>query len=392
MIDQLRFQSAIDATRRFLVLADDEPVDRILLAAILCNFDPARHVPIWLIIVGSPSSGKTELASLIQDWKYTWPLPDPLTAGYFFSSRNKKESALFEIDSTGARILYIHDMISLLTLHPRDAGVYSQLIGIHDGFLHHATGYNAEKLTYGPKETKDRLGLIGTATEKFYAFQERWFQFGSRFISYYFQSAKREWDDHGHLTQISALSNVAQHRGHARAQVQSFLNHAIELIQAGEFESVKIDKKSDERLATAVTLVQRILGAGKSSDPGVRLHRRVQHITRMLAFIDGRDQVAPPDVAIGVKIILSQLPLEANRILTFSLIPENRQEPWFFRDLLAWAGGTRTEYSEMLETMADIRILRREGNLGNKGYKFMLSEKADALVRKFDPEGVLFVE
>lgn len=387
-IDNLRLQSARDAIRRFLLLPEDDPIDLVFLAAVACNFDPDRQVPIWLVIVGSPSSGKTELAELVRDWKHTWSLPDPLTSGYFLSSRNRNESALLELDRSGKRILYLHDMISLLTAHPKDSGpVYSQLIGIHDGFLHHRTGLTPDALTYGPKEPKDRLGFITTATEKFYGFQESWFQFGSRFTVYYYK-AKAEWDDHEHLTKISQLSDVSHWRRYAKEQVHSFLDHVLAHIE--EYREVEIEQEDVERLSAAVTLVQRILGTGRSSDPGVRLHRRVLQLVRMFAFLDGRAYVTNADVLVGIKVILSQLPLEEQRILYFAI--ENPPKSWWMiEDLLEAIGGTRRVYSPRLETLADIRLVRRQGDRG-PGYRFQLGEKARTLVRTFDPEELMFAK
>jgi len=387
MIDPLYLQSARSSIRHMLKLPDDEIVDLVFLAAALANFDPERQIPVWLVIVGSPSSGKTELTSLIRTWKHTWALPARVSAGYFFAARTGRFSTLHEIDTSGARLLYVDDLAGVVSMDIRDAGpLYSYLIAIHDGHLVHRTGFAAEQLVYGPKPAAERLGFIGSATERFYQFQERWFQFGSRFMCYYLPDAKREWDDYGHLTSINDMSDQSHHRAHAQATVHALLDHVLEHI--AEFPQVTIARADVDRITAAITLVQRVLGAGRSNDPGVRLMRRVVQIVRMMAFMQGRQSCNSIDVAHGIRLVLSQLPLQEHKILRYAL--DNLAQPWRFGDLLEAVGSTRKIYSGPLEGLADVRVLRRAGEAGRKGYNFELHPKARALVDVFDPERRIF--
>jgi hypothetical protein len=387
LIDVLALQSARGAVRQILRLPEDEIVDLVFLASIVCNFDPNRLLPMWLIIVGSPSSGKTEITKLIRKWKHTWPLPARISGGYFFSSRNRKESGLNAIEASGARIMSMDDLAGLVSMDIQDAGhLYSQLIGIHDGHLIHRTGFTPDELVYGPKEPNERLGFIASATEKFYGFQERWFQFGSRFMVYYLADVKREWDDYSHLSHIADMADIARKSKHAEVVVQQFLNHAIEHIS--EFEAVQLEHEDLDRLSAAVTLVQRVLGAGRVSDPGVRLHRRVVHMVRMFAFLQARDRVDESDMAKAIRLILSQLPVQEHRIIRYSL--EHLAQPWTFGDLLEAAGGSRKFYASPLECLADVRILRRASRKNANGYQFELHPRAIALVDVFDPNKSIF--
>lgn len=387
MIDPGALQSARGAIRHAWRLPEDEIVDLVFLAGVLCNFDPQRTLPIWLVIVGSPSSGKTEITSLIRSWSRVHVLPQRVSAGYFFSSRNRKESALSEIEKKNSRILYIDDLAGVVALDFNQAGpLYSQLIGIHDGHLVHRTGLTPEELIYGPKEPKDRLGFVGSATERFYAFQERWFQFGSRFMVYYLPDVRAGWDDYSHLTQISDIEDPVGKRKSAEAAVLALLDHALARID--EFPGVSIDHGDVDRLSAAVTFVMRVLGAGRSNDPGVRLHARVVQMVRMFAFLHGRQVAYPEDTAAGMRVILSQLPAYEHKIIKFALL--NIGNPWTFGDLLDFAGGSRKIYSTPLEMLADVRMLARAGDRGNKGYTFDLHDRARKLVDVFDPDGTVF--
>jgi len=389
LIPSTYLQTARAALRSYLRLPEDEIVDLVFFASVLCNFDPHRDLPIWLVVVGSPSSGKTDITSLIRDWRPVWPLPAKLSAGYFFSSRTGKHSTLHEIDESGARILLMDDFIGLQSVDYRDAGsLYPILIGLHDGHLQHRTGLTSETMVYGPKAPHDRLGFIASATEKFYSFQERWFQFGSRFMCYFLPDVRQSWDDYGHLTMIHDQSgDAAMRRAYAKQCAQELLDHVIANIDS--FAGVTLRHDDIDRLSAAVTFVQRVLGAGRSADPGVRLHKRTVLMTRMMAFMHGRTEGDLEDVANGIRIILSQLPMHEHKILRFALeqLPGG---PWKFGDLLEYVGSTRKIYSEPLEALADVRVLRRGGDRGAKGYHFELHPKALALVDVFDPEKAIF--
>lgn len=387
MIDVLALQSARSSIRHAWRLPEDEIVDLVFLASVLCNFDPDRTLPIWLVIVGSPSSAKTEITSLIRTWHFVWPLPAKISGGYFFSSRTRKESVLPEIEAKGARILYIDDLAGVVSMDIEGAGhLYSQLIGIHDGHVIHRTGFSPDEMLYGPKEPKDRLGFIGSATERFYGFQERWFQFGSRFMVYYLPDVRDGWDDYSHLTKISEIEDPVGKRRHAEAAVQSFLDHALE--ELPEFTRVEIDHADVDRLSACVTFVQRVLGAGRSNDPGVRLHRRAVHMVRMFAFMQSRLRVNAVDVDHGMRMVLSQLPGYEYKIIKFALL--NIGKGWDFSSLLDFAGGSRKIYAGPLETLADVRVLSRVGGKGQGGYKFDLHDRARKLVNVFDPDKRIF--
>jgi len=390
LIDPLALQSARSSIRHFLKLPEEEIVDLVMLAAILCNFDPERLVPIWLIVVGSPSSGKTEITSLVRDWTHTWALPARLSGGYFFSARNREDSALAKIDRSGKKLLYIDDLAGVLSLDINAGGMlYSQLIAIHDGHLTHSTGFNDRELVYGPKLPAERLGFLGSATEKFYGFQERWFQFGSRFMVYYLADAKREWDDYGHLSRIAEMAEIPHHREHAKEAVKVLLDEAAAKVPA-EFPDVAIAPADVDRLSAAVTLVQRVLGAGRSNDPGIRLHRRVVQLVRMMAYLQGRMRTEGPDVAAGIRLVISQLPVQEHKVLRYALEQLGTVEGWSFGDLLEFAGSTRKIYAPAVEALADVRVLRRAGQRGNTGYRFELHPKSIALVNVFDPERSIF--
>jgi hypothetical protein len=388
LINPLYLQSARSNVRRMLRLPDEEIVDLVVFAAVCCNFDPDRIVPVWLVVVGSPSSGKTDVSKLIRSWKPVWVLPQRITAGYFLSTRNRTDSALIELQKKGSRVLYSDDLAGLIGGDPAHAAaLYAAMIGLHDGYLTHSTGLAPGTLTWGPYEPKDRLGFIGSATEKFYEFQERWFQFGSRFMVYFMRDPKGEkWEDYGHLSRIHEMRDIVEHQASATTSTHALLDHIVANI--GEFSRVEIDPEDVDRLAAAISLVQRVLGAGRSNDPGVRLHRRVVQLVRMFAFMDGRLRCNSIDIKHGVRIVLSQLPLQEHKILVFAL--EHVSEPWQFAGMLEAIGSTRKIYSDPLEALVDVGVIRRSGERGNRGYSFELHPKAAGLVDVFDPDKSIF--
>jgi hypothetical protein len=417
MIHPTELQKARKAVRKFLILADDDPVDLVLFAGILANFAPDRDVPVWMIIVGHPASGKTDLISLIQNWRPVWVIPNELSQAYFFSAKTAQQSALERIKNGDYRILYYEDMGALMDIARLYSGsIYQQFRGIHDGLLKKETGYDSRPLVYGveeplqPGETEkrvtalppaQRLGWIGSGTPEFYRWQQRHTLLGARFTCYYW-SPLEDWTDYRKLSEFQELRSTRAHwRDHARTQVQSFLELCIK--DMDNFAVTSISKPMTDQLGAVVKLVQRVSGTRRVSDTGARLHARIVAIVRMIAFMSGRSEVNEQDLAVGHKLALSQLPREHNEIVRFALDQFSKAkkgstgtdaeadtgtdaEPpapgrWTARALLLAIGGTRRVFEPILEDLVDVGVLDRIQN--GRTPEFEFSREARKLARAF---------
>ncbi len=92
-----RLQKFKNAAHKYLVMSDDDYIDVVFGAAVANKLDSA---PVWLYLVGAPSSGKTEILrcltgdSIYQLDKLT---RKTLVSGYEEPGRNKRENSLLPL-------------------------------------------------------------------------------------------------------------------------------------------------------------------------------------------------------------------------------------------------------------------------------------------------------
>jgi hypothetical protein len=381
--------------RKFLLLKDDDPIDLVMLAGILANFAPDRDVPVWLVIVGDPASGKTELTSLIQDWRYTWVLPDVLTEAYFFSSKSGTHSALTRLQEGDYRLIYSQDMGGMMdTNRLYGPPIFQQLRGIHDGFLKKETGFDSRPLLYGqehkvegvsepvytPVPPEKRLGWLGTSTPEFYPWAQRHARLGSRFTCYYFNPLTN-WLDYQSLSKIDTMRAEKAHwRPAARTAVQNFLDLVISRFEG--FEALRASDAQSDRISAAVKLVNRVIGSRTVTDTGARLQPRILSMCRVMAFMAGKPAITDEELQIGLRIVMSQLPADEHKILRFAL-GHSGNGFWPVRELLLDTGMGRRQVEHPLERMVDVGVLEQKGGKGVFGFSYTASPKTRKLAGVF---------
>lgn len=171
--------------REHLYMEDEDILD-IIMAASVTNIMQLGQ-PVWLIVIGAPSSGKTQYISPLE---YAQPegqniiheITD-ITPNTFLSGSLTKKSAEFEPSLLkrigGHGILLFPDLTALFskeaqTLHE----ILGQLRHIYDGHLTKLTG-NQEPITW-----KGKLGIIGASTGSIYRHFEEIADMGERFMYY----------------------------------------------------------------------------------------------------------------------------------------------------------------------------------------------------------------
>jgi len=166
---------------RLLCLEDDSIVD-LLCICYVSHF--IEGDPVWLMIVGAPSSGKTEVLSGLMRSKGIYPLSN-LTPNTFISGWSEKkrrintkveDSLLFKIDG---KILVMKDFTTVLQMRMDNrAEILSQLREIYDGRYSKAFGIKQEVFWEG------KLGFIAGVTPAIYRHQAFMAGLGPRFVYY----------------------------------------------------------------------------------------------------------------------------------------------------------------------------------------------------------------
>jgi len=169
--------------KQYLYIEDGGVVD-IVLASALANIKVVDH-PVWLVVVGAPSSGKTQVLIPLD---HAQPSGDKtihkvtdLTPNTFLSGAKTKDydpSLLTRIGENPG-ILLFPDLTSLFS---KDTQVLQEVLGqlrhIYDGYLVKHTGNGL------PLEWNGRLGILAASTASIYKHFEDMADMGERFLYY----------------------------------------------------------------------------------------------------------------------------------------------------------------------------------------------------------------
>lgn len=171
--------------REHLYMEDEDILD-VIMAASISNIMQLGQ-PVWLVVIGAPSSGKTQYIAPLE---YAQPAgkkivheitditPNTFLSGSLGSKKSEFEPSLLKrIGDHG--ILLFPDLTALFskesqTLHE----ILGQLRHIYDGHLTKLTG-NQEPISW-----KGKLGIIGASTASLYRHFEDIADMGERFMYY----------------------------------------------------------------------------------------------------------------------------------------------------------------------------------------------------------------
>lgn len=165
---------------------EDTSIIDVSLASIIANRLKLGD-PIWLIIIGASSGGKSQILRplALTDTKFIHRIDD-LTENTFLSGIKAKEgepvSLLMRIGNAG--ILVISDFTVLMSKAPEArATILSQFRMIYDGEMVKYSGNLKQPLKW-PAQGKGYLGVLAGSTPSIYAHFEEVADMGERFIYY----------------------------------------------------------------------------------------------------------------------------------------------------------------------------------------------------------------
>lgn len=136
--------------------------------------------PIWLLVIGGPSSGKSELVNSLNKVPFVFPISS-LTENTFLSnmriSDGKEASLLHEIGASG--MITMKDYTSILAMRAEKREVIvSQMREIYDGALTKRSGNGKSE------EWEGKINWIGAVTESIYLKEDESAGMGRRTINF----------------------------------------------------------------------------------------------------------------------------------------------------------------------------------------------------------------
>lgn len=224
------------ALSEHLYMEDTGIVD-ITLASTIAN---TLHLgqPVWMVIIGPPSGGKTQFILPLQHTSKTIHQITDLTPNTFlsgFRAGTSEPSLLKRIGEDG--ILLFPDLTSLFSKdETTQAEILGQMRHIYDGYLTKMTG-NQEPIVW-----EGRMGVIGASTPSIYRHFEHIADMGERFMYYRLKPYNVDKATDKALSRSLYGKDLDQHIG------KLYSTYLSTVIKGQKDTKLVIDEKSSERI------------------------------------------------------------------------------------------------------------------------------------------------
>lgn len=299
----------------------------VLAVAVSSNF--SSPLMLWLLLVGVPSSGKTDIVRLIKEADTTYYL-DNLTQNAFISGeRANKDNKVYDLlPLLDKKCLVIKDWTSIFSLDEKmTKKLLGDLVGIYDKEF---TKFSSRRGNIGYVSAFSQLGCITPATLNRHTNYMN--MVGPRFLCYTMPSSSLD-DENQSYEQIFSNQDRSLIEKEARLYVSSYL---AQLVQ--KTPDIKpLNKEVRGYLRTAAELMSNCRGivilqsASFKSEEGEEVKyyevsdvqieqpwRAVQQLITLaqyLAFIVGRNEVGADELVIIKEIVLSSMPADRSQAL-----------------------------------------------------------------------------
>lgn len=301
---------------------------KIILAVAISAIFPDQLM-LWLLLVGVPSSGKTDLVRLVNNSDITYYL-DNLTQNAFISGERVTESQKVHdlLPLLNRRCLIIKDWTSIFSLDEKmTKKLLGDLVGIYDKEF---TKFSSRRGIIRYKSTFSQLGCITPATLNRHTNYMN--MVGPRFLCYSMPPTTREEKDKSFELIFSDIDRSIV-EAEARLYVSSYLN---QLTQKNP-ELKPLSKNVQKYLRIAAELMSNCRGivimqasSFKNEDEKSityydisdiqiedpwRAVQQLKVLAGYLAFVVGKDEVGTDELAIIKEIVISSMPADRSQAL-----------------------------------------------------------------------------
>lgn len=311
-----------------ILLPNSQTVLRLVLAVAVSS-QYKNPLMIWLLLVGVPSSGKTDLVRLIRDAEATYYL-DNLTQNAFISGErpsksNKVHDLLPLLDK---RCLVIKDWTSIFSLDEKmTKKLLGDLVGIYDKEF---TKFSSRRGNVSYKSAFSQLGCITPATLNKHTNYMN--MVGPRFLAYTMPpSSVADADTSYEL--IFSEKNRSEIEKEARKYTSSYLNQ----LSKEKFIIKPLNKGTQDYLRVAAELMSNSRGivilqsASFKNEAGddVKYYeildvqveepwRAIQQLISLaqyLTFVVGKDTVGVEELTTIKEVVISSMPADRSQAL-----------------------------------------------------------------------------
>jgi len=290
-------------------MIDDMVLD-LILAVTLGGKMPGD--PIWLMIIGGSSSGKSELINIVGEVNFVHQISN-LTENAFLSGAGRQgddNSLLHQIGTTG--VIVMKDFTSILSMRDdKKDMILGQMREIFDGYITKKTGNRKEV-----DEWRGKLNFIGGVTDTIYSKTEKSSAMGPRFINYVMPAFDREQ----RLKMLKAASkntnDIKDKRAVIQVMVRDFINEKIQTIP-DKLKEVDDDFNSvlmilSDFVALARTPTERdykgILNLINSPEMAPRIYGQFYKLAQYFIYLNDEAILSEEHKKLIIKLCLDSLP------------------------------------------------------------------------------------
>lgn len=231
---------AREAVDKWLELPDLDVVD-LILATVVANAHDGD--PVWVLLVGPPSSAKSELLRAVADAPQCYRLSSLTGRTLLSGHKDAHGGLLFRISDRSTMVLL--DFGQVLSLHPNDkALVLQRLREVYDGYTKGDFGNRADGL-----EWRGKLGFLSGATPAIEKYTSVGAELGDRFLFYRMCVPERKGQ---------ALGAIGKAGGEEQMREELARAFAGALASAGNPNGVAVSEEAQDAIATLAAFTTRL--------------------------------------------------------------------------------------------------------------------------------------
>ena len=356
-----------------LLIKDDTIID-VIIAAIVANFLEAD--PLWLLLIGPPSSGKTELLNTISKLPFIYMLSN-LTPSTLISGKQKKNgfdpSLIYLLND---KIIVMKDFTTVLDMRPDNKKeILSQLREVYDGYYSKAFGSsNGGEVK---KEWSGHIGFLGACTpayDKHYAVIGT---MGDRFLLY-----RCGDDDVGidlGLVALEALGGEKPMREKMQQAAQRYFNQ----FKGKDFYHIPVEDGIKRRIATLATLCasfrcpvsrdhwDREIDYKPQPEGPQRLSKQLFQMALALTYAYGEKEINEFILATVAKIARDLM--SDNRRSVIEFLYRNSSSPLTTTEIATAVDLPSNTALRLLEDFMVLKVLKRERESTEQGKPYYWS-------------------
>jgi GTPase SAR1 family protein len=309
------FKDLVDVHRKYLHLDDNQiKIMKILYATILANIR-IDDIPIWILLIGNPGSGKTTMVNSFSASQAVYTISTLTPASILSAYKDGGESILEKCKN---KVLVIKDFSTITELNADMRNyLFSMLRDAYDGEIRRATGK-------GSMEFKGKFGIIGCATFSIEAFKKMEGLLGERFIHIkMFRNNTDEVLKMARMTINDKNKMNMELQSAGSAYVKTILESPI------TYSDIKLDDVEHKAITELSKIIikvrtnvyrdpysKEITFPAEVIEEPQRIYKQLSILYMSLKAIDKIDKTNDDNMSILIKIMLDALPIIRTKVLS----------------------------------------------------------------------------